>query len=133
MEHFGITLIKEPGLEVPLASFQVGSRHMNSHRRSSWALFLDNLKVENKFINWDLCLASIILHSTCQESLSEVEQLDEEVFRITLFLPGGEECDPLNQVFDITSEWFQRWITLRFPLLRHSANEQRFESVFQLG
>jgi hypothetical protein len=98
-----IALIKASPLEVPLASFNEHTIHVNTIIRGYGVLFLNDFKIEDKAINSNTILTGIVLDSTCQETLSEIELIDPIERRKALIDPSLEEFKALLEINNIAT------------------------------
>jgi len=118
-ENLGITLVQAALLVVPLATLDEHTVDIYTVLRWHRVLILDDLKIEDQTINSDSIFTGIILNSTSQETLSEVELVDPVERRKALIDPGLEELESLLEICDITSKGLEGGITLSLPESRH--------------
>ncbi len=129
-QNLQITFIQKPSWVVPFASLNKHSTDINTVIRGRWVFILDHFVVKDKLVNRDLILSGIILETTGEETLSEIELVYPEERWNTLIDPSLEEFQSLLEILDITSKGLQRWVTLAFPELRNFTIKERFQGFF---
>jgi len=107
-EYLGITFSKSSSVIIPLASFEEHTLNVHTMSRRYSIFFIeDNLEVHTKLVNRDLLITSIVLQSTGEETLSEVELVDPHNRRNTFVNPGLEEEQAFLKILDVASKGFQ--------------------------
>lgn len=132
-EYLSIRFIQQACLVIPLAPFNEHTAHVNTILWWGWVLILDYFKVESQLINGDQVLTSVVLHGTCQETLSEVELIDPVERWNTVIDPILEEFQSLFEILDIATQGFEWGIRSSFPQLRYLTIKERLESFFKLS
>jgi hypothetical protein len=132
-EDFGITFVKHSLVKIPLASFDKHTINIDTVFRSWRVLFLNDLKVEDQAIDGNTVLSGVVLNSTCEETLSEVELVDPEELRNAMVDPVLEELQTRFKVSNVTSERLERGIGFALPKSRHLTIKQGFKGIFELS
>lgn len=129
-----IALAESVSLVVPLAAFQINS----VNKATTLWLLLDvrpfgailEKEFKAQFVNSNLLLSRVVLHSAGEESLREEESTDPEHNWCTFFVPFIQECDTGVAVNDPGSQRFHREESARRPIFRdHVVENRRGHSV----
>ena len=109
-QDLGVALIKETGLEVPLAPLDEHTVHIDTILWWGWVLVLNYFVVKQQLINWNLVLSSIILKGSSQETLGEEELIDPVEGRDSSVNPSLEELQPLPQISYVATQGLERGV-----------------------
>jgi hypothetical protein len=90
-KNLRVRFIQHSCLEIPFASFYIGTTDINTIFRRRWVIFLYEFIVIDEFINGNLVFSCIILHRTSQKALSKEELVDPIEWRNTISKPSCEE------------------------------------------
>ena len=73
-------------------------------------LFVKDVVLKTELINRDGVFTGVVLLDSSQESLCEEETRDPIRRRCATIEPIAEELESSEEIVDIASDWFQRWV-----------------------
>eukprot|EP00038_Savillea_parva_P003385 m.124868 g.124868 ORF g.124868 m.124868 type:complete len:323 (-) comp11159_c2_seq4:10026-10994(-) len=132
IQDLGCLFCQHLGFQVPSCPIEEEAVHIRAFRRAlrGFGVRHDH-KVVRELINGNLVLTSIILLHTRQKRLRKVKARDPKARRRTVVKPRLQKFETGQQVVDVRSEWFERWVRRLLPVLRDLSFKHRVVHAFE--